>query len=57
MVDKMRKAKMRWFGHVKWRSVDAQVRRHEKSAMVGISRGRDNLKKYWGSDYIGHGVS
>ncbi|KAG5614223.1 hypothetical protein H5410_014047 [Solanum commersonii] len=29
------------------RSVDALVRRRERLAMVGIKRGRDNLKKYW----------
>lgn len=47
IVKKMKKLRLKWFTHVKRRSVDALVRRRERLAMVGIKRGRDNLKKYW----------
>ncbi|XP_060179517.1 B3 domain-containing protein REM17-like isoform X4 [Lycium barbarum] len=46
--DKMREARLRWFGHVKRRDTDAPVRRCERLAMDGFRRGRGRPKKYWG---------
>ncbi|XP_070014686.1 uncharacterized protein [Nicotiana sylvestris] len=46
--DKMREARLRWFGHVRRRSLDAPVRRCELLALVGSRRGRGRPKKYWG---------
>ncbi|XP_070043178.1 uncharacterized protein [Nicotiana tomentosiformis] len=46
--DKMREARLRWFRHVKRRSIEAPVRRCEQLAAVGSMRGRDRLKKSWG---------
>ncbi|XP_070029325.1 uncharacterized protein [Nicotiana sylvestris] len=46
--DKMREARLRWFGHVQRRSIDAPVRRCERLAVVGTRRGRRRPKKYWG---------
>ncbi|KAK4367002.1 hypothetical protein RND71_014882 [Anisodus tanguticus] len=43
--DKMRKARLRWFGHVQRRDTDALVR---KLTMDGFRRGRGRPKKYWG---------
>ncbi|KAF3647890.1 putative cadmium/zinc-transporting ATPase HMA2-like [Capsicum annuum] len=45
---KMREARLRWFGHVKRRSMDAPVRRCERLALDGFRRGRGRPKKYWG---------
>ena len=41
-------SKLRWFGHVKRRSVDAQVRKCERLTIAGIRRGRYRMKRYWG---------
>ncbi|XP_060175999.1 uncharacterized protein LOC132606488 isoform X2 [Lycium barbarum] len=46
--DKMREMRLRWFGHVKRRDIDAPVRRCERLAMDGFRRGRGRPKKYWG---------
>lgn len=48
MEDKMQEAKLRRFGHVKRRDIDAPVRRYEKLALVGQRRGRGKTKKYYG---------
>ncbi|KAF3661814.1 Minor histocompatibility antigen H13 [Capsicum annuum] len=45
---KMRKALLRWFGHVKRRGMDAPVRRCERLALDGFRRGRGRPKMYWG---------
>ncbi|KAF3645685.1 putative pre-mRNA-processing factor 6-like [Capsicum annuum] len=45
---KMRKARLRWFGHVKRRGMDAPVRRCERLALDDFRRGRGRPKKYWG---------
>ena len=45
--DKMREARLRWFGHVCRRDVNAPVRRCERLAMDGFRRGRGRPKKYW----------
>ncbi|KAM3246941.1 hypothetical protein P3L10_008708 [Capsicum annuum] len=45
---KMREARLRWFGHVKRRGMDAPVRRCERLALDGFKRGRGRPKKYWG---------
>ncbi|KAF3639912.1 50S ribosomal protein L9, chloroplastic [Capsicum annuum] len=45
---KMREARLRWFGHVKRRGMDAPVRRCERLALDGFTRGRGRPKKYWG---------
>ncbi|KAF3638512.1 hypothetical protein FXO38_22665 [Capsicum annuum] len=44
----MREARLRWFGHVKRRGMDAPVRRCERLALDGFRRGRGRPKKYWG---------
>ncbi|KAK4373490.1 hypothetical protein RND71_008874 [Anisodus tanguticus] len=38
--DKMREARLRWFGHVQRRDTDAPVRRCERLAMDGFRRGK-----------------
>ncbi|XP_060182471.1 uncharacterized protein LOC132612165 [Lycium barbarum] len=43
MEDKMREARLRWFGHVKRRDTDAPVRRCERLAMDGFRRGGSGL--------------
>nr|XP_016456792.1 PREDICTED: uncharacterized protein LOC107780726 [Nicotiana tabacum] len=44
--DKMREARLIWFGHVKRRSRDAPVRRCERVALMGRSRGKGRSKQY-----------
>ncbi|XP_070045248.1 uncharacterized protein [Nicotiana tomentosiformis] len=46
--EKMRESRLRWFRHVKRRSIDAPVRRCERLAMESLRRGRGRPKKYWG---------
>ncbi|XP_070046182.1 uncharacterized protein [Nicotiana tomentosiformis] len=46
--DKIRESRLRWFGHVKRRSIDFHVRRCERLAMENLRRGRGRPKKYWG---------
>ncbi|XP_070026013.1 uncharacterized protein [Nicotiana sylvestris] len=46
--DKMREVRLRWFGHVQRRSIDAPVRRCERLVVMGMRRGRRRPKKYWG---------
>ncbi|XP_070026420.1 uncharacterized protein [Nicotiana sylvestris] len=46
--DKMRESRLRWFGHVKRRSIDAPVGRCERLVMESLRRGRGRPKKYWG---------
>nr|XP_009758201.1 PREDICTED: uncharacterized protein LOC104210926 [Nicotiana sylvestris] len=48
IYDKMREARLRWFGHVQRRSLDVPVRRCERLVVVGTRRGRGRPKKYWG---------
>ena len=48
VADKMREARLRWFGHVHRRSIDAPVRRCERLDLGGTRRGRGRPKKYWG---------
>ncbi|PHU01184.1 Tyrosine aminotransferase [Capsicum chinense] len=45
--DKMRKVRLRWFGHVMRRGTNAPVRRCERLALDGFRRGRGRPKKYW----------
>nr|XP_016515343.1 PREDICTED: uncharacterized protein LOC107832054 [Nicotiana tabacum] len=45
---KMWEARLRWFGHVKRRSIEAPVRRCGRLASVGSRRGRGRHKKSWG---------
>ncbi|KAF3681174.1 putative cytosolic sulfotransferase 5-like isoform 1 [Capsicum annuum] len=44
--DKMREVRLRWFGHVTRRGMDAPVRRCERLALDGFKRGRGRPKKY-----------
>ncbi|XP_060169387.1 agamous-like MADS-box protein AGL8 homolog isoform X2 [Lycium barbarum] len=46
--DKMREARLRWFGHVMRRDTNAPVRRCERLVMDVFRRDRDRPKKYWG---------
>ncbi|PHU01504.1 hypothetical protein BC332_31291 [Capsicum chinense] len=46
--NKMREVRLRWFGHVMRRGMDAPVRRCERLALDGFRRGRGRPKKYWG---------
>ncbi|KAG5575703.1 hypothetical protein H5410_055837 [Solanum commersonii] len=48
VVDKLREARLRWFGHVRRRCADAPVRRCEGLAIEGTRRGRGRPKKFWG---------
>jgi len=43
--DKLRESRLRWFGHVKRRSVDAPVRRCERINISEGRRGRGRPKK------------
>ncbi|XP_070013241.1 uncharacterized protein [Nicotiana sylvestris] len=45
--DKMREARLRLFGHIQRRSLDAPVRRCERLDLVGTMIGRGRPKKYW----------
>jgi len=45
MEDKMRDARLRWFGHITRRSRDAQVKRCETIEYLGYRRSRDRSKK------------
>nr|XP_009774545.1 PREDICTED: uncharacterized protein LOC104224560 [Nicotiana sylvestris] len=46
--DKMWESRLRWFRHVKRRSIDAPVRRCDGLDMESLRRGRGRPKKYWG---------
>ncbi|XP_075103437.1 uncharacterized protein LOC142178019 [Nicotiana tabacum] len=46
--DKMRESRLRWFGLVKRKSIDAPVRRCERLVLESLRRGRSRPKKYWG---------
>ncbi|PHU29058.1 ABC transporter C family member 2 [Capsicum chinense] len=43
----MREGRLRWFGHMRRRGVDAPVRRCEGLVMDGFRRSRGRPKKYW----------
>ncbi|PHT71195.1 Cysteine-rich receptor-like protein kinase 11 [Capsicum annuum] len=45
--NKIRKVRLRWFGHVIIRSTDASVRRCERLALDGFKWGSGRQKKYW----------
>ncbi|XP_070017191.1 uncharacterized protein LOC142172467 [Nicotiana tabacum] len=46
--DKLRESRLRWFGHVKMRDIDAPVRRCERLSIAGMRKGSGRPKKYWG---------
>ncbi|XP_009797977.2 uncharacterized protein [Nicotiana sylvestris] len=46
--NKMWESRLRWFGHVKRRRIDAPVMRCERLAMESLRRGRGRPKKYCG---------
>jgi len=46
IVDKMKKNRLKWFGHVIWKEVSKAVRTVIKLSMEG-RRGRGRLKKKW----------
>nr|XP_009624733.1 uncharacterized protein LOC104115746 [Nicotiana tomentosiformis] len=48
MEDKLRESRLRWFGHVKRRDIDAPVRKCERLTMAGLRKGRGRPKRYWG---------
>ncbi|XP_047257721.1 uncharacterized protein LOC124889778, partial [Capsicum annuum] len=45
--DKLREVRLRWFGHVMRRGMDAPVRRCERLALEGFKRVRGKPKMYW----------
>ncbi|XP_070020888.1 uncharacterized protein [Nicotiana sylvestris] len=45
--DKMREVMLRWFGHVRRRTIGSPVRRCEQLALAGTRRGRGRPKKNW----------
>ncbi|PHT92341.1 Meiotic recombination protein SPO11-2 [Capsicum annuum] len=45
--NKLREVRLRWFGHVMRRDLDAPVRRCETLAMDGFRQARGRSKKYW----------
>ena len=45
--DKMRETRLRWFGYVKRRSVDALVRRCERTNVPEDKRGRVDQRRVW----------
>ncbi|XP_070025164.1 uncharacterized protein [Nicotiana sylvestris] len=45
--DKLQELRLRWFGHVKRRDIDAPVRRCKRLSIVGLRKGRGRPKKYW----------
>ncbi|KAF3645205.1 putative pre-mRNA-processing factor 6-like [Capsicum annuum] len=45
--DKIREVRLRWFGHVMRRGMDAPVRRCERLALEGFKRDRGRPKKLW----------
>lgn len=45
MDEKMREARLRWFGHMKRRSVDAPIRRCERLLVLGLQRSKGISKK------------
>ncbi|PHT86511.1 Brefeldin A-inhibited guanine nucleotide-exchange protein 5 [Capsicum annuum] len=47
MEDKIREGRLRWFGHMMRRGMDAPVRRYERLALDGFRRSRGRPKKYW----------
>ena len=44
---KMRETRLRWFGHVKRRSVDAPVRRYERVNIPEGKKGRGDQRRVW----------
>ena len=51
--DKMREARLRWYGHIRTRLMDASVRRCETMECSDYRRSRGRLKKSW-SEVIRH---
>jgi len=51
--DKIRETRLRWFGHIKTRSVDVPMSRCEKIDRPQHKRGRGRPKKSW-SEVIRH---
>ncbi|XP_075096148.1 uncharacterized protein LOC142174255 [Nicotiana tabacum] len=48
MEAKLRESRLRWFGHVRRRNIDASVRSCERLTIAGLRKGRGRPKKYWG---------
>lgn len=47
VTEKIREVRLRWFCHMRRRSVDALVRRYERLVVLGLPRGRGRPKKNW----------
>lgn len=47
MVDKVKEARLRWFGYVKWRSTNTPINRCERLAVIDLRRGRGRAMKNW----------
>ena len=50
LEDKMRKTRLRWFGHIKRRSVSAPMRKCEAIHLSHCRRGRGRPKLSWNED-------
>ncbi|XP_019234188.1 PREDICTED: uncharacterized protein LOC109214696 [Nicotiana attenuata] len=48
LEDKMGEARLRWFEHIKRRSIESLARRCETLTLVGMRSGRGRPKKSWG---------
>ncbi|XP_070015931.1 uncharacterized protein [Nicotiana sylvestris] len=46
MEAKLRESRLRWFGHVRRRNIDASVRSCERLTIAGLRKGRGRPKKY-----------
>jgi len=46
--DKLREARLRWFGHLRRGNMDAPVRRCERIERPNYRRSKGRLKKSWG---------
>ncbi|KAF1861288.1 hypothetical protein Lal_00014014 [Lupinus albus] len=45
IIEKMVESHHRWFGHMRWRLVEATIRRVDKMEISQISRGRGGQEK------------
>ena len=56
LEDKMRETRLRWFGHIKRRSLSGPVRKCEAIHLPHCRRGRRRPKLSWNGVNGGHGT-